>query len=976
MSINVKCEGCGKILSVPDGCEGLLIQCATCDKRMRVPNKAPQTAAEPAQPVAPASGDAPDGQDAFLRALAEEAAREQRQADVARAAKANVEAELAPLPEAAPGEPGYAVTQGPVPPAAPSPVAPAGGDRPEDKDALFKILAEEAAREHSGAVQAAKTGAGAYRAPSPEALVRGQSAAAKELRIKTAADKSGYAVASDAAPASPGGSGKRRQPLRTLVGVAGGLLLLIVVIVALSIGFSSRKPRVRAQPILVTQPAPQPEAAPEFPAALKEAAQALAAKAPVEVEVVEASAGAAAPPMPVLTPTGDLMLEAANLHIRDKDDADAGIQEMRSASRATVYEGVAAILREKGLAPAEAGQSTGAANPGELRSRLKVFFSTAPAWARFNFSEGGTPPVLMPSRPGRPGRGQPGPNFSRRGPRAAGRGPAMAPPSPVRLWEKLVSGGLTINAQFIPGAAEIWYAVPSDDAQADPLPCGLRISIVRVVWEVGGQTHEMIGGPVEADAALSDKGAETGAAPPFHRPKQLREIHLTGQMGPDRACLLSGFCQYDDLDLHADAAEAGKLAAGLLAAPEADWQTLWDGKADKGATAAACRNILRLGGGPAIAGVVTATPDRLPHPSADALVAVLKEERSSPEWAGPFLALRGPFGDAAMVCLARQAKEENQKDFLQWVATPADHSPESVQAATCALIDLGRPGPEVNALIDKHAVKAFSEVRQPRASLMFPPQTAQTVLEWLIRSGTPGQRVDAAVTVVTEGNLKELQDDVRAFVGQSLGPDPETLYSLCKGIEKEQSPMAFEILSSVARLLMQSDAGDRFPPPAALAEAGARPPAEQRYSRTVAALVCAGLARFDRFEAGKVLVGLIQSPGPATRYCAIETLMTLDDVDVSKEIRARYEALSHQARNAYEEQEWELLNPVKNKLCRYDVPMISAENALKNGVRTNEVIETCDGIIKDNPSPTLVERAREMKRQAEKALQLNPGAAR
>jgi len=40
------------------------------------------------------------------------------------------------------------------------------------------------------------------------------------------------------------------------------------------------------------------------------------------------------------------------------------------------------------------------------------------------------------------------------------------------------------------------------------------------------------------------------------------------------------------------------------------------------------------------------------------------------------------------------------------------------------------------------------------------------------------------------------------------------------------------------------------------------------------------------------------------------------------------------------------------------------------------VIETCDGIIKDNPSPTLVERAREMKRQAEKALQLNPGAAR
>ncbi len=949
MSIKVKCEGCGKILSVPDGCEGLRIQCATCGKRMRVPKQTPP-------PAAPESGDMPDGEAAFLKALAEEAAHEQGQAADAKAANKDAEAELAPLSEAAAGEPGYAVTERTAPPAAPSPAAPAIESRAEDQDALFKVLAEQAAREQSGAVQAAKSGAGSDQPTSPEALLRGQSAAAKELRIKTAADKSGYAVARDSAQASPGGPGKRRKLLRTLVGAAGGVLLLLVLIIAISVGISSsRKSRARALPAPVNLPLPSPEAPPpEFPAALKAAAQALAANAAVEVEVAEASADEAAPQMPVLTSAGDVMLDAANLHIRDKSDADAGIQEMRSSSRSAVYESVAAKLREKGLAPAEAGQSA-AGNRGELRSRLKIFISTAPAWAGFDFSAGGTPPAAIPSQRGRPGRGRPSLDFLRRG----SRGPPIAPAAPVKLWEKLVTGGLTLNALFTPGAPENWRAVAAADARADPLPCGLRISVVRVAWEVGGQTRELTGRPAETLQ--------------FPRPKELREIQLTGQMGADRICLLSGFIQYDDVDLHG-AAEAGKLAAGLLVAPEADWQTFWGGKADKDAIAAACRNILRLGGGPGIVQIVTATPDRLPHLSADALVSVLKDERSSPEWAGPFLALRGPFGDAALICLARRANEENEKDFLQWVAEPADHSPESVQAASCALIDLGRPGPEVNALIDKHAVNAFPEVRQPRGSLAFPPQTAQTVLAWLLRSGTPGQRVGAAVAAVAEENNKELQGEVRAFVGQPLATDPETLYRLCREIEKEKSPPAFEVLSSLARQLAQSDAGDRFPPPAAFAEGG-MPPPTGRYSRTLAALVCAGLARFDRFEAGKVLVELMQSPGPATRYCAIETLIALDDVDVSKDIRARYEDLSHRARDAYEAQELDLLNPLKNKLCRYDVPLISAENALKNGVRTKEVIEICDGIIADNPSPTLVKRATEMKRQAEKAPGTSPDAA-
>ena len=326
---------------------------------------------------------------------------------------------------------------------------------------------------------------------------------------------------------------------------------------------------------------------------------------------------------------------------------------------------------------------------------------------------------------------------------------------------------------------------------------------------------------------------------------------------------------------------------GSSSRPRRTGSTFWDGKADNAKRSPPLAGIsCGSAAGRPLPRSLTAKPDRLPRLSAEALASVLKEERSSPEWARPFLAVRGPCGDAALICLARQPKEENEKDFLRWVATPADHSPESVQAACCALIDLGRPGPEVNALIDKRAVKAFSEVRSPRGSLAFPPQTAQTVLDWLIRNGTPSQRIGAAAAVA-EGNIKELQTGFRHSSASPLGSDPETLYRLCKGIEKAQSPLAFEILSSVAqRRLAQSDEGDRFLPPAAFAEGGVPLPTE-RYSRTVAALVCAGLARFDKFEAGKVLVELMESPGPATRYCAIETLIALDDVDVSKEIRAR-----------------------------------------------------------------------------------------
>ena len=1003
MSIYVKCEGCGKILNVPDGCEGRTVQCATCNKRMRVPKPASHTPAEAAQsgtapaapaPAAPASEGAANDQADFFRALAEEAARERGGAEAAKAAKAEAEAELTPLSEGLTGsqssavenleiqmtadEPGNAAVESPAPPtpAAPRPAAPAGAGMPDDKDALFNALAEEAAREQreTEAAKAAQAAAAAALPPSPEALARNQSAAAKELRIKTVADKSGYAIADVPEPPAP--QETRRRSVRKYAGVAAGLLLLVVLIViSINVGLSSSKGAVKAAPkekSVIYSPTVSPPAAPgttspELPPALKEAAQAIGDKACVEVEVVESAAEAAVQPMPMLTPAGDLLLDVANLHIRDKSGADASFQEMRSAVQAAVRESVAAGLREKGLTAAQAGESA-AGNPGEARSRLKIFIAAAPAWAGFSLRESGIPGTEnMPLRPvpPRPGTSPRNMHHTQFAPSRASPPPAV----PVKLWERLLSGGLTLNARFGPDAPQLWQALPTDDAHADLLPCGLRISIVRVVWEVGGRTFGLVGSPAETDSTPSISDAAAGLALPFHRPKDIREIQLAGQMGPDRTCLVSGFCQYNDVDLHGNAAEAGKPMAGLLATPEADWNTLWDGKAGKDSLAAACRNILRLEGGPAIVEALAAKPDRLPQSSTDALASVLRDEHSSPEWAMPFLAVRGPCGDAAMICLARRPKEENQKDFLQWVAAPADHSPASVQAACCALIDLARPDLKAIALIDTRAVKAFSEVRSPRGSLAFPPQTAQTVLDWLIRNGTSSQKIGAAAAAV-EGNLSSLQEPVLDFVAQSLGSEPEALCSLCAGIEKARSPLAFEVLKCLAQhQLMQSDAGDRFQPPAALSTAGrSLPPG--RFSRTVAALVCAGLARYDKFEAGDVLAGLIQSPGPgpATRYCAIETLIALDDVDVTPKIRERFEVLSKQPRDEYEAQEWELLNPAKNPLCRYYVPLIIADTALKNGMNLKEVIETCDGIIRDNPSPKLVERARKMKSQAEKLL--------
>jgi len=68
-------------------------------------------------------------------------------------------------------------------------------------------------------------------------------------------------------------------------------------------------------------------------------------------------------------------------------------------------------------------------------------------------------------------------------------------------------------------------------AEAEPLPCGVRVSIVRVDWEVGGQTHDLIGRRVEAEAAPAGCDAETGMDLPFQRPQQVSDIRVTARMG-------------------------------------------------------------------------------------------------------------------------------------------------------------------------------------------------------------------------------------------------------------------------------------------------------------------------------------------------------------------------------------------------------------------------------------------------------------
>ena len=344
---------------------------------MRVPNQAPP-------PAAPGSGDLPEAQAGFLKALAEEAAHEQRQS-TAKAAKTDAEAELAPLSEAPAGEPGYAVTQPPRRRLC----------RRLEAWRRTRTLSSRRSPKRPRASSAGRPQQGPRRAPdpsqppSPEALLRGQSSAAKELRIKTAADKSGYAVAgTHRAGASAAGH-------RSAAGLRCGnwsawrsaLLLLVGIIIAIIVGLSSsRKPQASERPVPPIQSVPTP--------------------AGDAAGVADGAEGSRPGPRRQRARRGGSgrsrcgRNRAADAGPHPDRRRDAGCDEPahpRQERRRCRHSGDAVGdpvggLRERGRQAAREGPDAGggrgsppAGMPGEPRSRLKVFISTAPAWAGFRF---------------------------------------------------------------------------------------------------------------------------------------------------------------------------------------------------------------------------------------------------------------------------------------------------------------------------------------------------------------------------------------------------------------------------------------------------------------------------------------------------------------------------------------------------------------------------------------------------------------
>jgi hypothetical protein len=101
--------------------------------------------------------------------------------------------------------------------------------------------------------------------------------------------------------------------------------------------------------------------------------------------------------------------------------------------------------------------------------------------------------------------------------------------------------------------------------------------------------------------------------------------------------------------------------------------------------------------------------------------------------------------------------------------------------------------------------------------------------------------------------------------------------------------------------------------------------------------------------------------------------MGIDDVDTALDIRHRYQEILKKGdqRTAFEAQEFLLVNPATCSLCRYDTRMLRVKNDLDNNM-AKEAIEECDTIINENPSPKLVQLAKDKKAEAEKLLKPGP----
>ena len=252
MSIHVRCEGCGKVLSVPDGSEGRTIQCARCGMRMRVPNQAPQTAAEPAEPRRGRAGERRHAggpgrfpQSARRRGRARATPGGRREGGQNRRPKPG--SRLCPKRPPAASQPqsrNSAARRPPTSPAMPPPKAPcrrrqprrrrSSGGMPEDKDAFFKALAE---RGRARATRDGRREGGPKQAPKPSRRLRPKrSSAADQPQSRNSASRrppTSPAMAVAEGPVPPRtGHDMRPHPLRKLIGAAVGLLLLIVIIIS------------------------------------------------------------------------------------------------------------------------------------------------------------------------------------------------------------------------------------------------------------------------------------------------------------------------------------------------------------------------------------------------------------------------------------------------------------------------------------------------------------------------------------------------------------------------------------------------------------------------------------------------------------------------------------------------------------------------------------------------------------------------
>lgn len=876
MSIQVKCAGCGRRLTVPDDAAGRKARCPKCGASNRVP-------------AAPVAG------------------------------------------------------------------APPGSEPEVDAGNIDDLLRQAARFEESVAADQVTADS------SPDLSVRrapdaGRAADSEDYAAPGAG--SGYAVAEEreARPVDPN-KVDDTAPARTWprsVKLGAGAVVAVIVLAAVGFGLrtSGKEKGIRLDPPPAAAPAPvrpggtTPGASawpPTKPAALARVEEALLRGRTIQVDVVEMDAREGLKPLLLAGSARAADLDVGDVTLRDGAGGGTSLRLIQSNLLTWLREELAARLKARGLTVVSAADLSRAAGAAPA-SRVQVVVKFAPATAGFMFQSRSvrSTPARGPAVPEDAGAGRPA------SPRA-------------RFLDSLASLNGERAEKFEPADAygalrgTHWIAMPSDDPGAEQIVCGVRVSLAQVTWDLGGQKLTLL-----APAAPG----VTGELSFTHRPRALREVQLanrseTGE-GP---AVIAGHCAYDDLNLRKPSDDAAAAAAALLASPDSAWEVVWSALSqDSEVLTAAYRHLLRLGAGESVASICGAQADRVQPGSLEALAAVLKDPGNNPAWVAPFTKVKGPCADAAVTCLARRGEASGREQFQQWLASPGEHSPESVQAAAGALIDLGQKSADLEAAIANRTVKEFPSVRVPRGALALSPAAAQVVLDWLMQEGSPYQRA-TAVAAAAAGNVEALRPQVRAYLDRPT-LDPEALVGLCRTLEKAQGPMAFDVFATVARrCLARTEVGERQVAVAADASgmSGDGVTGVPRHRLTLAWLVCEALVRIDKEKAGEVFVDLLRSPGGATRIAAIEGLLVTEYPDAGDEILTRYTELNKKPaamRDPWERQEYDLLKRENLKLRHYDIALRSAD-ALREGGKADDAKAEYRRIVREKPGSKLARRAQD-----------------